>query len=107
MERTWKPTTAGILSIVAGTIGLIAGIVAAVVGGVLATFPWYYGNVWTDAVSNATIVSAVGAGLIVIGIVAIVGGIFTLKRRVWGLALTGAICALFSPPGAVLDYLKL
>ncbi len=107
MERTWKPTTAGILSIVAGVIGLIAGIVVSVVGGMLATFPWYYGDVWTDAISSAPIVSAAGAGLIVLGIIAIVGGIFALQRRVWGLALAGAICALFSPPGSVLGILSI
>jgi hypothetical protein len=39
-----------------------------------------------------------GGSLIVILIVAvfaIVGGIYALKRRFWGLALAGSICALF------------
>jgi len=32
---------------------------------------------------------------IVLGIVAIVGGIYALKRQKWGLVLAGCICALF------------
>jgi len=36
-----------------------------------------------------------GPLFIVLGLIAIVGGIFALRRRVWGLALAGAICALF------------
>ena len=31
-------------------------------------------------------------------IIAIVGGIYALRRRVWGLALAGSICALFCMP---------
>jgi uncharacterized membrane protein len=41
--------------------------------------------------------SAIGAPLIVLGIVAIVGGIYALRRRLWGLALAGSICALLGP----------
>jgi len=42
MEKTWKPTTAGTLSIIAGAMQTIGGIVVAVVGGTvggLATIP--------------------------------------------------------------------
>ena len=35
----------------------------------------------------------VGAGFIVLGILALIGGIHALRRRLWGLALSGAICA--------------
>ncbi len=84
MERTWKPTTAGILSIIAGAIALIAGIVIAVVGSI----GWFFGIPW---------VSAIGAPSIILGIIAIVGGSYALKRRVWGLALAGSICALLGP----------
>jgi hypothetical protein len=85
MERTWKPTTAGILSIIAGAMGVITGIVVAAIGGIIATF---LGIVWTGAF---------GAPLIVLGIIAIIGGSYALRRRVWGLALAGSICALIGP----------
>ena len=84
MQETWKPTAAGILCIIAGVIGVIIGIVIAVVGGI----GWFFGMPWF---------SAIGAPIIVVGIIAIVGGSCALRRRVWGLALAGSICALFGP----------
>ena len=82
MERTWKPTTAGILSIVAGVIGLIMGIVVVAVGEMAGAAAGIFG------------IGALGAPVIVLVIIAIVGGVFALRRRLWGLALAGAICAL-------------
>jgi len=79
MERTWKPTTAGMLCIIAGAIGVIPGIA-------LAVFFAFYGMGWFGAI--------IGAPLIIWGIVAIVGGIYALRRRRWGLALAGSICTL-------------
>lgn len=84
MQETWKPTAAGILCIIAGVIGVIIGIVIAVVGGI----GWFFGMPWF---------SAIGAPIIVVGIIAIVGGSCALRRRVWGLALAGSICALLGP----------
>jgi len=93
MEETWKPTTAGILCIIAGAIATIAGIVIAVVGSI----GWFFGIPW---------ISAIGAPLIILGIIAIVGGSCALRRRVWGLALVGSICALL-PPGTLLGILAI
>jgi hypothetical protein len=78
MERTRKPTTAGMLCIIAGAIGVIPGIA-------LAVFFAFYGT-WFGVI--------IGAPLIIWGIVAIVGGIYALRRRRWGLALAGSICTL-------------
>lgn len=82
-EKTWKPTVAGILCIVSGAFGCLYGIAISVLGGVL------------GALGGVPLLSAIGAPLIVVGIVAIIGGVYALKRRVWGLALAGSICALF------------
>jgi hypothetical protein len=87
MDETWKPTTAGILSIIAGAFQVVIGMGLAIAGGIAGVFtgiPW---------------LGAAGGPLTVIGIVAIVGGAYALKRRIWGLALAGAICALFGPLG--------
>ncbi len=87
MEKTWKPTAAGICSIIGGVINLIWGLVFAVLGGITGA---PFGMGW---------LGAIGAPAIVFGIIAIVGGIYALKRNVWGLALAGAICALIGPAG--------
>ena len=84
MEKTWKPTAAGILCIIAGVIGVITGIVVAVVGGIIGAF---FGGAW----------GAFGVPSIILGIIAIVGGSYALRRKIWGLALAGSICALLGP----------
>ena len=85
MEKTWKPTTAGILAIIAGVLELIIGLLFAT--GV-AVFGGIFGMGW---------LSVIFAPLIIFGIIAIVGGVYALMRRVWGLALAGSICALIGP----------
>jgi len=85
MERTWKPTTAGILSIIAGSIGVITGIVVSLLGTLIGGF---FGLPWPGLF---------GIPSLIFGIIAIVGGIYALRRELWGLALAGAICALFGP----------
>mgnify|MGYP001100520232 CR=1 FL=1 len=83
--KTWKPTTAGILCIIAGTIGVISGIRVAVLGGIIGAF---FGMAW---------LGTFGIPLIILGIVALVGGIYALRRKIWGLALAGSISALVGP----------
>ncbi len=87
MEKTWKPTTAGILSIIAGVFGLIGALVVGVIGGTIAGLE--------DILGLGTLFAAIAIPLIIIAIIAIVGGVYALKRRIWGLALAGTICALF------------
>jgi len=78
---TWKPTVAGILDIIAGAIGVISGLG-------LVSFPLLEEDI------------AIGVLLFVFGVIAIIGGLCALRRRVWGLALTGAIFALW--PGLLI-----
>lgn len=67
---TKRPTIGGILSIIAGAIGLIAGLSSLSAGG---SSGWF---------------------IALVGIMAIVGGVYAIKRRLWGFALAGAICSL-------------
>jgi hypothetical protein len=85
MEKTWKPTVVGVLAIIAGVLGLIIGVLFATGVGLLGGI---FGMGW---------LSAIFAPLIVFGVIAIVGGICALQRRIWGLALAGSICALIGP----------
>jgi hypothetical protein len=71
--QTWKPTAAGTLTISAGVFGLIVGIV------LVGRSPLFI----------------VGLPAIMIGIVAVAGGLCAFKRRAWGLALAGSICSVF------------
>jgi hypothetical protein len=80
MRRTWKSTAAGILTICGGIPGIIFGRTIVTTGEAWQLFPE---------------MEAIGGGLIALGVVAVVGGVCALRRRVWGLALAGAICALF------------
>jgi uncharacterized membrane protein len=93
--KTWKPTVAGILSIIAGAFSLLVGLGAVIKAerAVRILFHWR--------------VETIGILAIVLGIIAIVGGIFAIKRQVWGLALAGAICALFPPHVSVLGILAI
>jgi hypothetical protein len=97
--KTWKPTTAGILTLIAGVLNVIAGIVVAALSGFIGSMMWWMPR-WMGF-------GAIGAALIVIGIVSIIGGIFALQRRTWGRALAGAICALLSPPVIILGILAI
>ena len=80
MERTWKPTTAGILTVIGGIIGITA-------SGLLPT---------DEAWASIPVMTGAGSGQFVLGVIALIGGIFALRRRIWGLALTGGICAIIT-----------
>jgi hypothetical protein len=83
MGRTWKGTTAGILTIIGGIVGIVAGGIAIMGTGLasmLTGFEWLAG---------------IGGGFLALGIIALIAGIMTLKRKVWGFCLAGAICAMF------------
>lgn len=84
MEKTWKPTTAGILSIIGGIIAIAFGAIFATIG-----TAFLYG------IPGLEIMGGIGGGIIALGVIALIGGIMALKRKAWGFALTGAIFACF------------
>jgi hypothetical protein len=81
MERTWKPKAAGIFCIIVGALFVIPGIVF-----LRPSDPTTFFTAPTYMILPAIVMAP--------GIVPIVGGIYALKRRRWGLALTGSILAL-------------
>jgi len=85
MKMTWKTKTAGILTLIGGIVGIITGAIFTTTGaGVLTGIP---GMNW---------MAGIGAGLFAFGIIALIAGIFILRKKSsWGFALTGAILALF------------
>ena len=93
--KTWKPTVAGILSIISGVVAILLGL-GSLVGG----------SVWGGLLTHWRI-GLFGLFALAVGIVAVIGGTFALRRRTWGLALAGAICALFPPHVAILGILAI
>lgn len=95
MEKTWKPTTAGVLSIIAGVVGVIVGVLVILLGGAIAA-----GLSLVPEIPKAftlvavPVIGAIGIPITILGAVAIAGGVCALQRRKWGLALAGSICSL-------------
>jgi hypothetical protein len=98
MDRSWMPTAAGILNIIAGVMSLLGALALVFVGTVMVTVPEMVGE------PEAEMALELAAGLIwalvllslLAGVLAIVGGIVALRRTGWAWPLAGAITALFS-----------
>ena len=94
MNRTWKPTTAGIIAIVGGALSLI-GFIALIIGGFVTSNPAIFqGDI--PPVNVAAICFGLSIIPLIIGILAILGGVYALQRKRWGLALAGSILLIFS-----------
>lgn len=91
MTRTWMPIVGGILSIVAGGMSLMGGLVVAAILSASSSF-YYYGS--TNLAAAA--VWIIFIPYFIICALAIAGGVFALQRRIWGLALAGAIAAFLT-----------
>ena len=97
--KTWKATTAGILSIISGGLnGLMA------IGLIIAIFAVGNINIMRflppeDAPFIMPLIVPILVFALVVSIVAtvfpIVGGVYALQRRNWGWALAGSIIAIF------------
>jgi hypothetical protein len=93
-ERPWKAVASGVLSIIAGSLHLSGWLaVRGILNKLIAT--GYFGN--DKPFISATNVSKLVWPLLVMAAIAIIGGIFALIKKFWGIALAGAICAIFSP----------
>jgi hypothetical protein len=96
IKLTWKPVTAGILEIVTGAIGMVGGLYLVVLTSLFKVIheivrldPMIINRV-EQIISN---IIALPFVVVFIGIAAIIGGVYSLQRRIFGLALAGAICA--------------
>jgi len=99
MEKTNKPTVAGVLTIISGVLGLILAISMFIGYGVVSGvcgIPVGYIPAFVPVIVLGTAIPT-----LIIAILAVVGGIFALQRKTWGLALAGSIAAIlvFLPLG--------
>ncbi len=103
MEEPWMPVVAGILDIVSGALGVVMGLFMALnlhVARAIQAAPWFSPHGGTlpqmPPIFFPGIGLAMGIALIVLGVLAIIGGIFALRTKAWGLALAGAIAGVIT-----------
>jgi len=89
MAKTWKPIAAGILQILTGALDLL--------GALLACVFTLMSNVPPSTSRWPTIWLVLIILVIIWGILAIVGGIYALRRKRWRLALVGSIFSFLNP----------
>ena len=100
MEKTWKPTVGGILSIIAGIFAIGSSLA------ILPTGPASLGPFWGIPWNQdflSTFALGFGFSRIVLGVLVLIGGTYALRRRYWGFALAGSILAIpLVPPLGIL-----
>ncbi len=104
MKKTWKPTVAGILNIVAGVLSLLGaiGVIIGIIVFISVGSAPFLADMWRDIGDlgvgpNLLIIILVIAAIFsaILGILPLIGGIYALQRKKWGLALAGSIIAIF------------
>ena len=98
MDRSWMPTVAGILNLIAGVLSLLGTLALIFVGTVVLAVPEMANE------PDAELPLALAAGLIwalvalclVATLLSIIGGIVALRRTGWAWPLVGAITAIFT-----------
>jgi len=97
MGKTWIATTAGILDIVAGSfrliiilfIALVMAVFVVLMRGDTACFQQF------PIAITASVLIVMALFSLIISILSILGGIYALRRKNWGIALAGSIAAFF------------
>src|SRR4030042_1364624 len=98
MDNTWMPKVAGILDIVAGAFGLLMTCFMALWFTAFSFFMRSDPGEFHDFPASFMAIFMIPFAVFMsaAGILAIIGGVYALRRKKWGLALAGSIGALFS-----------
>jgi hypothetical protein len=111
MQKPWMPVVAGILDIVSGAMGIAFGVFmslphhaarvaqaapGAVQGAAPRVAPHFGGLPPMPHFFFPGMGLALGITVIVLGVLAVVGGIYALRVKAWGLALAGSIAAVIT-----------
>jgi len=92
---TSKPLIGGILVVISGIFGLILGGVLA--GASTMVDDLFGGMVGGDIIGMVEgVLVACGVIWIIIGLIALIGGVFAVMRKRWGLAVLGGVFGLFT-----------
>ena len=110
MTKSSKPLVAGILLIIAGVLAILYWTLISTID--LSTFmelsqlKEFYPELTIEQIEGAFTACAIMGGII--SVVTILGGILTLKRKLWAIALLGAILGLFIiGPALISSFLSL
>lgn len=87
IDKKWASTAGGVLSIIAGAIHMVSSLISGIL------FHRFVDKLPELPVSIWIIVLP----FMVLAIISITGGIFALRKKAWGLALAGSICAISGP----------
>ena len=97
VTKTPMPVIAGVLDIVHAVFGLLCfiGLLIAIiaVSGVGAAI--YYGPAWGANMVPLAVLWSIAIPCIISTILSLIGGVFAIQRKKWGLALAGSIAAIF------------
>jgi hypothetical protein len=103
MENKWMPKVAGILDIVAGSFGVFLTCIMALWFAFIPFLVRHDGAEFHDFPMRFMTIFMIPWAIFMLAasILAIVGGIYALRKKKWGLALAGSIGAFFgsSPLG--------
>ena len=99
MEKTWKPTTAGILNIISGAISALSAIGLIIAISAVSTWTFILDMVPPeDLPFVAPLISTILIIILVLSVIEavfpILGGVYALQRRKWGWALAGSIISI-------------
>jgi len=89
MEKTAKPVVGGILIIIGALAGIISGAILIWGGAMFLEIPVVGGDV-------AGILATCGIVWLVFGLIGLLGGIFAMMRKHFGLAIVGGVFSLLS-----------
>jgi len=101
METTWKPIVAGILNIIVGIFNLLGMFVIVLVlvgigSGILAlSTVTNLMPLWLSGIIQSLLI-IIAILLAVFSALPLIGGIYAVQRKNWGLALAGSIVAILS-----------
>jgi hypothetical protein len=107
MQTKWA-LAGGIMSVVSGVLGIITGLIFLTCGIFL---NWLFqSNISSEVfepfvdvftLAYLIIYGVLGGGYCLLGILALVGGIYSIRQKLWGLALAGSIASIlvFLPLG--------
>ncbi|UCB47159.1 MAG: hypothetical protein JSV25_07030 [Spirochaetota bacterium] len=91
-----KPKAAGILNIISGAFALLGFIILLIA---IPITSGAFGIPGTEAIPAfvPTILWIIAIPTLAIGVLEIIGGIYALQKKLWGLALAGSILAIIAP----------